>query len=367
VAVPVVVVAVAALLVLALQPWAAHSATPVPVPAHRSTLAFSAAADAAQPAPTAYPTSPGQLVPSGENRSDPFLYLAGGRYFLYTSGTTSIPFLNVPVSSTTDFKTWTPPTDAMPQLPPWAVEPFTWAPDVHRFGTQYVLYFTGFLKLLDEQCIGAATSWSPAGPFTAQPHPFICQSGLSGSIDPRVFTDGDGTNYMLWKSDQNAHAQTTPTTLWSQRLGPDGLSLLGTPSALMQPDEPWEGTVIEAPDMVEVKGVYWLTYAANWYNQPQYGIGVAWCRGPSGPCADLTSHPFLSSNEQGQGPGEPSFYQDASGVWMLYTPVMSLTGDPPRPVYITRVGFTTAGAYVAAGGPPGVPAQPPPQTVFSQP
>ncbi len=354
-----------------MQPWHGAQATRTRsgthhAGAHRSSLAFTPPADAVQPPPTSDPSAPGQLVDSGENRSDPFLFLTGGRYYLYTSGTTVIPFLNVPVASTTDFKTWTPPIDAMPHLPPWAAEPYTWGPDVHQFGSTYVLYFTGYLKVLDEQCIGAAVSRSPAGPFTAQPHPFICQSGLSGTIDPRIFTDRDGTNYMLFKSDQNAHGHTTPTTLWSQRLGPNGLSLLGSPSALMNPDEPWQGTVIEAPDLVLIHGVYWLAYAANWFNQPQYGIGVAWCKGPLGPCADLSSQPLMSSNAQGQGPGEPSFYQDATGVWMLYTPTMSLQGDPPRPVYITRVGFAPQGAYLAAGAPPTTPAQPPPKAVLSR-
>ncbi len=353
-------------LVLTVQPWSgaqtnpAHPTTatrtaPTPTAASgQSSLAYTAGTGTPQPPPTANPQAPGVLVDSGENRSDAFLYQADGRYYLYTSSTTSIPFLNVPVSSTTDFTTWTPPKDAMVHLPAWAAEPFTWGPDVHRFGSHYVLYFTGFLKALDEQCIGAAFSSAPDGPFTAQAHPFICQSGLSGSIDPRIFTDSDGTLYMQWKSDQNAHGSSTPTTLWSQRLGSDGLTLLGSPSALMQPDEPWQGTVIEAPDMVEVNGVYWLAYAANWFNQPAYGIGVAWCKGPLGPCADLSNQPLISSNAQGKGPGEPSFFQDQSGVWMLYTPVESLPGDPPRPVYITRVGFTDKGAYLAAGGPPPV-------------
>ncbi len=240
----------------------------------------------------------------------------------------------------------------MPSLPAWAAPPFTWAPDVHRFGSTYVLYYTAYLVMFDEQCIGSATSSSPLGPFTAQVHPTICQSDLSGSIDPRVFTDDSGTNWMLWKSDQNAHGRPTPTTLWSQRLSANGLGLVGTPTALMSPDEAWQGTIVEAPDMVEVNGVYWLTYAANWFNQPAYGIGVAWCVGPSGPCADVSTKPLIGSNAQGQGPGEPSFYQDANGVWLLYSPTMYTEGDPNRPVYITRVGFATSGAYLAAGDPP---------------
>ena len=358
--VAVILAVIVAVVVSATGFLGAQAATP---PTHRPSPSAPAAdspstvlssSTASQPPATADPSAPGRLVPSGEDRSDPFLYQAGGRYYLYTSGTTtdSIPLLNVPVASSTDLTHWSRPIDAMPSLPAWAAPPFTWAPDVHRFGSTYVLYYTGYLVAFDEQCIGSATSSSPLGPFTAQAHPFICQSDLSGSIDPRVFTDDSGTNWMLWKSDQNAHGRATPTTLWSQRLAPDGLSLVGTPTALMSPDEAWQGTIVEAPDMVEVNGVYWLTYAANWFNQPAYGIGVAWCVGPSGPCADVSPQPLIGSNAQGQGPGEPSFYQDATGVWLLYSPTMYTVGDPNRPVYITRLGFGTSGAYLAAGDPP---------------
>ena len=69
----------------------------------------------------------------------------------------------------------------------------------------------------------------------------------------------------------------------------------------MSPDEPWQGTIVEAPDMVEVNGVYWLAYAANWFNQPAYGIGVAWCAGPSGPCADVLGPPPAQLQRPGVG------------------------------------------------------------------
>ena len=169
-----------------------------------------------------------------------------------------------------------------------------------------------------------------------------------------MFTDSSGTNWMLWKSDENSRLLATPTILWSQKLTPNGLGLIGAPSYLMSPDEPWQGSIVEAPSMVEVNGVYWLTYSGNWFNQWQYGIGVAWCLGPTGPCADVSNRPLITTNDQGPGPGESSFYQDSTGVWMLYTPIMALQGDPPRPVDITRVGFTSHGAYLATGGPPSV-------------
>jgi GH43 family beta-xylosidase len=355
VAVVTATLALVAFQIAVLRPWLSARLDPPTAPQHGGTsLPFTSASTTVQPPANPDPSAPGQPVDSGENRSDPFLYLADGRYYLYTSGEPFTNRLNVPVSTSTDFRHWSPVTNALPALPPWATAGFTWSPDVHQFGSTYVLYFTAHIDALQEECIGDATSSSPAGPFVSnEVQPLICQTALRGSIDPRVFTDSSGINWMVWKSDQNNRSTTAPVTLWSQQLTPDGLGLIGTPNDLMSPDEPWQGTILEAPDMFEVNGVYWLAYSGNWFNQPPYAIGVAWCLKPEGPCVDVTDHPVLGTNAQGQGPGEESIYQDATGgVWMLYTPVMSSQFDPPRPVYVTRIGLTNHGAYLAAGGPP---------------
>jgi GH43 family beta-xylosidase len=304
------------------------------------------------PMPNPDPMAPGIPVNSGENESDPFLFLNNGRYYLYTSDIAS-KNANVPVSSTVDFKSWTPVTDALPVLPQWAQQGFTWAPDVHQFGSTYVMYFTAGDLAADRQCIGIATGSSPTGPFTPTDTPFICQLNVGGSIDPRVFTDSStGTSWMLWKSDQNANGATTPTTLWSQQLSDNGQALVGTPAVLMHPDEAWQGTIVEAPDMVEAEGIYWLTYSANWFTQTDYAIGVAQCDGPAGPCSDFSSQPFIASNAQGSGPGEPSFFDESGAVWVLYTPVRALPFVATRPIDIARIGFGALGPYLAAGGPP---------------
>ena len=143
--------------------------------------------------------------------------------------------------------------------------------------------------------------------------------------------------------------------MWSQRLSADGAALVGSPSFLLSPDEPWQGTIVEAPDMVEVGGAYWVFYSANWFNQPAYAVGAARCQGPAGPCRDVSPGPLLSSNLQGQGPGEASVFHDGAGYWMVYSPWRSLAplpDIPPRPVYITRIGIGPAGPYLAGGPPP---------------
>ena len=204
------------------------------------------------------------------------------------------------------------------------------------------------------ECIGSSFSASPTGPFVPAAAPFICQLDQGGSIDPRVFIDARGHPWMLWKSDQNIGGATTPTKLWSQPLSADGSRLTGDPSVLMGPDGPWQGTIVEAPDMVEVGGAYWVFYSANWYNQPAYAIGAARCAGPAGPCADTAPGPCSPATPREQGPGEASLFRDASGIWMLYSASRSLAPQPDRlrPVFITRLGVLPSGPYLAAGGPP---------------
>jgi beta-xylosidase len=330
---------------------------PTHSPTHFPTEMASFLDPGASPPPTPTPAWPGTLVSGGAEQSDPFLTTADDRYLLFTSGTGGPAPMNVPVATSGDFVHWTPPAEALPDLPAWAEPGFTWAPDMHRFGSVYALYFTAMLagRTPTTECIGSAFSDSPTGPYLASPTPFICQVDQGGSIDPRVFVDSDGTPWMVWKSDQNIGGATTPTKMWSQRLSGDGTTLLGTPSFLLSPDEPWQGTIVEAPDMVEVGGTYWVVYSGNWFNQPAYAIGAARCAGPAGPCHDTSPEPLLASNFQGQGPGEASVFHDAAGYWLLYSPWRSLAPyaiDPPRPVYVTRIGFGPSGPYLAGGPPP---------------
>jgi hypothetical protein len=310
--------------------------------------------DTSAPPPSRAPQAPGVDIGAGLDESDPFLTVTEGRYVLITSGGTKADPVNVPLTTSTDFVHWTAPVDAMPVLPPWAQHGFTWAPDLHRFGSTYALYFTSLVASSTPltECIGSAFSSSPTGPFTPSPLPFICQLDQGGSIDPRVFVDGSGTPWMLWKSDQNIGGAATPTLMWSQEFSTDGTQLLGGPSVLMSPDRPWQGTIVEAPDMVEVAGAYWVISSDNWYNSPAYAIGAARCAGPAGPCADVGPAPLMASNLQGGGPGEASVFHDQAGIWMLYSPRRSLAPKPDipaRPVYITRLGFTPDGPYLAGG------------------
>ena len=135
-----------------------------------------------------------------------------------------------------------------------------------------------------------------------------------------MFVNSDGTLWMLWmlwKSDQNIGGSSTPTKKWSQRLSADGTTLLGRPSFLMSPNEPWQGTIVEGPNMVEGHGSYWVVNSAHCYNHPEYGVEAAGCPGPAGPCQDETPLPLLATNLQSERTGEASVVHDDARVWML--------------------------------------------------
>lgn len=308
----------------------------------------------AAPAPSATPLAPARTILRGPDVTDPYLVSWQGHDLIYTSEGTG--YLNVPVRVGTPGH-FGPPTDALPRLPHWATGGATWAPDVHQVAGGWALYFTSLLRGVapGTHCIGAAFSSSPTGPFVATDHPFICQLDHRGSIDARVFVDG-GHLVMLWKSEDNANPhvpgpdQNGQTGIYAQDLSADGRTLLGQAVKILGPTQSWEGSIVEAPDMIEAWGTYWLFFSGNWYYSSSYGIGVAACQTPFGPCADVNPAPFLGSNLQGSGPGEESLFVDGADVWLVYNPFKSNDPGPviPRPAVMTRLGFTPQGPYLAA-------------------
>jgi beta-xylosidase len=315
------------------------------------------ASQGAEPTPLITTYVPGRMILKNDvDPTDPYLLKVGGLYYLYTSeGTT---FLNVPLWIGTKPGQWDSLIDAMPTLPAWAQGGLTWAPDVQKVAGGWALYFSAALRGVSPSthCIGAAFAQWPTGPFVATAQPFICQLAHRGSIDARVFAEADGHLVMMWKSEDNANPsvpgpdQGGDTGIYAQDLSADGRTLLGAAVKILAPSQPWESTIVEAPDMVEAWGTYWLFFSGNWYNSTNYGIGVAECQGPLGPCADPDSAPFLGPTWQGLGPGEESLFEDGGAVYLLYNSFRASAPDPviSQPVAMARIGFTPMGPYLAA-------------------
>jgi Glycosyl hydrolases family 43 len=317
-----------------------------------------AAAQTAGLSPASNPDveSPARMILEGPDPTDPYMFRFDNRYYLYASEGTS--FLNVPLWTGSRLGRWNRPVDVLPHLPGWAEGGLTWAPDVYKVAGGWGLYFTALLRgsFPLTHCIGFAFADAPSGPFVPLDHPSICQLDHRGSIDARVFATAGGGLYLLWKSEDNANPtfpgpdQDGPTGIYAERLSADGKRLLGAPVKILAPSEPWEGTIVEAPDMVEAWGTYWLFFSGNWFDTTAYGIGVAACAGPLGPCSDVQPAPFLTTNRQGVGPGEESIFREGSALYLLYNPFRADDPGPviPRPVAMVRLGFTPKGPYLAA-------------------
>jgi beta-xylosidase len=293
------------------QPASGAPGTKEATPEWRATTPASTTPAAPPPEPLA-PRPPAD----GRDAPDPFLLDDGDRWVLYS---TQVGLANVPVATTPDLASWSAPTDALPELPAWAEWGRTWAPGVLRRPGGLVLYFAARSRTTGGQCIGAATSTSATGPFTSTgPEPLVCQPDLGGSIDPHPFVDTDRTAYLLWKADGNAIGRAS--TLFSQRLRPDGLALEGQATPLLHNDAAWEAPLVENPALVRVGGRYVLLYSGGWWESAGYATGYATCDSPLGPCAKVTTErPLHTSGGRVAGPGGASVITGPAGdLWLAH-------------------------------------------------
>jgi beta-xylosidase len=298
---------------------------------------------------------------------DPFILEHEGKYLAYATNSGGA---NVQMASSTDLATWqflrnesdsSKLHDAMPVLAPWAKAGFTWAPEVLKTPSGFVLYFTARHATNGLQCVGAATSTDPRGPFTSQAtQPFVCQTELGGTIDASPFRAPDGQLYLYFKNDGNNPVANKPTEIFAQRLSADGLTLTGDPVSLVRNDKPWEGRVVEAPTMVEQGGSYVLFFSANDFGWQQnqnisnYGIGYATCQGPLGPCTDSPNNPFLASTSQPclSGPGHPTVFQSQGRQFFAFHSWAATQAcrpaNPSRFMHIVQLSWLNGAPQLAA-------------------
>jgi beta-xylosidase len=274
--------------------------------------------------------------------ADPYVLRVGSGYFGYA---TNVGPDNVQVMASPDLHTWRRLGDALPQLPAWSRRGWTWAPAVLSTGGGYVLYYTVREPTSERAAISVAVADRPEGPFVdASSGPLVFQLDRGGSIDPSPFVDDDGTLYLLWKSDDNAFDR--PSSLWGQRISPDGMTLVGEPVELLRHDRKWERPLIEGPCLLRVGSWYYLFYSANWWESNRYTVGYAVGRSPLGPFTKVTRRrPWLRSWASAAGPGGQEFFTDADGglrmsfhAWA--TAAVGYGRGGARSLYIARVHFS---------------------------
>jgi hypothetical protein len=252
-------------------------------------------------------TSPSGALVWREDFPDPFVLIDGDDAYAYA---TQAGLIRIQRLVGTTYRDWSETGEALASTPTWAAPYSTWAPAVLRRADGYVLFYAALVAGTDRHCIGRAFASSARGPFVDDStEPFLCPHELGGAIDPSPFVDEDGRAYLLWKND--GITMRREASLWSLPLRDDG-SIAGEPSArLVATDQRWEYPHVEAPSMARVGDTYWLAYSGNWWDDDAYGVGVARCASPLGPCTKPVDVPVLASRTGAYGPGGLEFFRDA--------------------------------------------------------
>jgi beta-xylosidase len=277
------------------------------------------------------------------NFPDPDLMTVGDDYYAYsTQGRYGDTFVHVPVQHSTDLTgDWTPDGDALPVLPPWAGTDQhghgdVTAPEVSvRSDGRYLLYFVARAAGRGVLCIGAAISDSPTGPFHPGAAPVICQPTAIDSIDPQVFTEADGSRYLLYASGQ------VHTSIWMQRLSSDGLLVVGPAVPLIKADRPEEANIVEAPALVKRDGQYVLFYSGNRFDSGRYFINYATSKSLTGPfvkhCGELLNRDTLGGRFS--DPGGQSVVYDGKRQHLVFH---ASTGARRRSMFVVGLGWDGA-------------------------
>jgi hypothetical protein len=111
--------------------------------------------------------------------------------------------------------------------------------------------------------------------------------------------------------------QAMKTPVYAQRLAPDGRSLLGGRTLVLENDRGWEAHLVEGMWVAEHGGRYYMFYSGNDFSTAQYGIGAAIADSPLGPYRKM-DEPLLRSTAEWSGPGHPSVADGPDGEPRLF-------------------------------------------------
>ena len=190
-----------------------------------------------------------------------------------------------------------------------------WAPEVFhnkRGDGKFYLYYTDNMPekhgMLDKQ-IGVAVSDSPLGPFEDK------AVLASRSIDADLFQDEDGSLYLSYVELAGGFK------IIVQPMA-DPLTKKGEPKIVIRPTEEWEkrsGEVTEGPFMLKHKGTYYLTYSGTGADSPNYGIGYATSKSPTGPFVKYAGNPIAHRGGNILGPGHHCIVTGPDEkLWLVY-------------------------------------------------
>lgn len=244
--------------------------------------------------------------------ADPTIFYYDHTYYLYgTSGSNNNGFV---VYTSSDLKHWTGPagTDSgyvLKKGRSFGSNKF-WAPQVFEHNKRFYMAYAA-----SEQ-VAIAMSEDPLGPFTQDT--LLPVSEGTKQIDPFVFRDADGRNYLYYVEVANGGNR-----IYVSEMNADLLTVKnGSRRFCLEATQPWENTekdewsVTEGPTVFRHKGLYYMLYSANHFKSPNYAVGYAVSSDPLGPWEKSGGGPFLSKSVTGHnGSGHGDLFSPEKGKW----------------------------------------------------
>ncbi|MCR4920572.1 MAG: glycoside hydrolase family 43 protein [Bacteroidaceae bacterium] len=258
--------------------------------------------------------------------ADPFILYHEGLYYAYGTGASD----GIEVYTSKNLRAWTRQGLALHRDDVWGDHWF-WAPEVYEVDGIWYMYFTA------EEHICVATATSPLGPFRQQEKkPMIASEKC---IDHTLFRDDDGQAWLFFDRFNDG------LNVWVAQLEDDLTTLRPeTMRPCIHVSQPWEEVwprVNEGSFVIKHKGKYYMTYSANSYESPMYGLGCATATSPTGPWTKYEEdNPLLQRPGQLVGVGHNAIFRDRRGhLWAVFHAHHDTAHIHPRAMYLSRVRF----------------------------
>ena len=157
-------------------------------------------------------------------------------------------------------------------------------------------------------------------------------------IDNTLFIDDDGRAYMYFDRFNDG------LNIWVVELEDDCTTLKKeTMRPCIHVSQEWEKVwprVNEGCFVIRRNGTYYMTYSANSYESPFYGIGCATADSPLGPWTKYDRNPLLQNPGELVGVGHSALFRDKAGnLKIVFHAHKSKGAIHPREMYITDVRF----------------------------
>jgi GH43 family beta-xylosidase len=288
---------------------------------------------------------------------DPFVMLHEGRYYLYGSG--------FGCWTSTDLVDWKFLGQAFRKTnTTWGQGSF-WAPEVSHYRGKFYAVYCAVNPQVKGHRICIAVSDRPEGPFQELYAPWS-DDPIYG-IDGHIFVDDDGTPYLFFDkvgAVGDLHAE--PSTgymfgiIYAVQMKPDLSGPVGEPVLCTQAEQPWENPKSmfsrcnEGAFVLRRGDTYYMTYSANHYRIPEYGVGYATAKSPLGPWTKSPHNPLVASDlPRGiSGPGHNSITTSPDGRELFIVYHSHKSANPPsggRVVNIDRLRFDADGRLRIVG------------------